>query len=47
LKGALAFHEIEVVLDENGFVAVRSGVALRGRHATEQGVVLVAAWIPR
>jgi 4'-phosphopantetheinyl transferase EntD len=47
LKGALAFHEIEVVLEENDFVAARSGVTLRGRHATERGVVLVAAWIPR
>ena len=47
LKGALAFREIEITLEEDAFAAVRAGDRLRGRHAVEKGVVLVAAWIPR
>ncbi len=44
LKGALAFREIEVALEKGGFVAVGRGASLRGRHAADKGVVLVAAW---
>lgn len=47
LKGALAFREIEVVLEDDGFVATRAGVRLGGRYAVEKGVALVAAWTPR
>ena len=47
LKGALAFREIEITLEEGGFAAVHAGAQLRGRHAVEKGVVLVAAWISR
>lgn len=45
LKGALAFREIEITLEQEGFAAVRAGAQLRGRHAVEKGVVLVVAWI--
>jgi 4'-phosphopantetheinyl transferase EntD len=45
LKGALAFREIEITLEQESFAAVRAGVQLRGRHAVEKGVVLVVAWI--
>jgi 4'-phosphopantetheinyl transferase EntD len=44
LKGALIFREIEVALEEDGFVAVGRDASLRGRYAAEKGVVLVAAW---
>ena len=44
LKGALAFQEIEVSLAKDSFSAVLAGVRLAGRHATENGVALVAAW---
>jgi 4'-phosphopantetheinyl transferase EntD len=47
LKGALAFREIEIKLMEEGFAAVHADIRLRGRHAVEKDVVLVAAWIPR
>ena len=44
LKGALAFQDIEVSLASDSFSAVRAGARLAGRHATEKGVALVAAW---
>lgn len=47
LKGAPAFREIEITLEEEAFAAVHAGAQLRGRHAVERGVVLVAAWIAR
>lgn len=47
LKGALDFREIEVALEEGGFVAARPGARLRGRYVLEKGVVLVAAWRAR
>jgi 4'-phosphopantetheinyl transferase EntD len=43
-KGALAFREIEVTLDEGSFVATRHGTNLNGRYAVEKDLVLVAAW---
>jgi 4'-phosphopantetheinyl transferase EntD len=43
-KGALAFREIEVTLDEGGFVAIRHGTNLNGRYVVEKDLVLVAAW---
>jgi 4'-phosphopantetheinyl transferase EntD len=45
LKGALAFREIEITLEQESFAAVRAGAQLRGRHAVEKGVVLVVVWI--
>jgi len=47
LKSVLAFQEIEVSLTADGFSAVHAGTRLAGRHATDKGVALVAAWIPR
>lgn len=47
LKGAPAFREIEIAQDDDGFVAARSDVRLRGRYAMERGLVLVAAWRER
>jgi 4'-phosphopantetheinyl transferase EntD len=44
LKGALAFREIDVTLDEDGFVAIRQDAGLSGRYAVEKDVMLVAAW---
>jgi 4'-phosphopantetheinyl transferase EntD len=44
LKGALAFRDIEVTLDEGGFVAIKSDASLSGRHAVEKDVMLVAVW---
>ncbi|HEX4179048.1 MAG TPA: 4'-phosphopantetheinyl transferase superfamily protein [Rhizomicrobium sp.] len=47
LKGALAFREIEIMLEEECFTAAHAGARLHGRHAVKKGVVLVAAWISR
>jgi 4'-phosphopantetheinyl transferase EntD len=44
LKGALAFREIDVTLDEGGFVATGPNASVSGRHAVEKDLVLVAAW---
>ncbi len=44
LKGALAFREIEIALEQDGFVAAARVRALRGRYAVEKDVMLVAAW---
>ena len=46
LKGAPAFRDIEVALEGEAFVALRAGVRLGGRHAVQNGVVLVVGWIP-
>jgi 4'-phosphopantetheinyl transferase EntD len=46
-KGALTFRETEVSLEEGGFVAVRSSLALHGRYAVKNGMVLVIAACPR
>jgi 4'-phosphopantetheinyl transferase EntD len=47
LKGALAFRDIEIVLESGRFVAARAETRLGGRYAVEKDVVLVTAWIPR
>jgi 4'-phosphopantetheinyl transferase EntD len=47
LKEALPFREIEVALEDGGFVATRADTRIRGRHVVERGVVLVAAWTER
>lgn len=47
LKGALAFRDIEIVLDGGRFIATRAGVRLGGCYAVEKNVVLVTAWVPR
>jgi 4'-phosphopantetheinyl transferase EntD len=44
LKGALAFREIDVTLDEGGFVATGPNASVSGRYAVEKDVMLVAAW---
>jgi len=44
LKGALAFREIEVALDGEGFLASGPDANLSGRFAMADGVVLAAAW---
>jgi 4'-phosphopantetheinyl transferase EntD len=46
-KAALAFREIEISLENEGFTAVRGGARLAGRTAMDRGVALVAAWVPR
>jgi 4'-phosphopantetheinyl transferase EntD len=47
LKGALVFGQIEVVLEDDGFVATRMEARLGGRYAVEKGVALVAVCTPR
>jgi 4'-phosphopantetheinyl transferase EntD len=47
LKGALVFREIEITLEEDGFIAARADARLSGRYAVEEGLVLAAAWTPR
>ena len=44
MKGALAFRDIEIALQDDGFTAVRAHAHLRGRHAVDDGMALVAAW---
>ena len=47
VKGALVFHDIAIVLEDDGFAATRAQAHLKGYHVADKGVVLVAAWIPR
>ena len=44
VNGPLAFREIEIALDQEGFVAAGPGASLRGIFAVDRGVVLAAAW---
>ncbi len=44
LKAALVFREIEIALEQDGFVAAARGTRLSGRYAMDKGVVLAAAW---
>jgi 4'-phosphopantetheinyl transferase EntD len=47
LKGALAFRDIEIVLEKDGFLARQGGDSVRGRHGAKGDLVVTAAWIPR
>jgi 4'-phosphopantetheinyl transferase EntD len=47
MKGALTFRAIDIMLEEGGFTASRSGGSLRGRYGAANGLVLTLAWIPR
>lgn len=47
LKEALPFREIEVALEDGGFVATRADARICGRYVVEKSVVLVAAWTER
>jgi 4'-phosphopantetheinyl transferase EntD len=44
LKGALAFRDIAIALQEDGFAADHAGRHLRGRYAVEGDLVLTLAW---
>ena len=44
LKGALAFRDIAIALQEGGFTAEHAGKQLHGRHAVEGDLVLTLAW---
>ena len=44
LNGPLAFREIEIALDQEGFVAAGPGTSLRGTFAVNRGVVLAVTW---
>jgi len=44
LKGALAFRDIAIALQEDGFTAHRAGENLHGRYAVEGDLVLTLAW---
>ncbi|MCX7280224.1 MAG: 4'-phosphopantetheinyl transferase superfamily protein [Alphaproteobacteria bacterium] len=44
LRGALAFRDIAIALQEDGFTADHAGKQLRGRHAVEGELVLTLAW---
>lgn len=44
LKGALAFRDIAIALQEDGFAADHAGKHLRGRYAVEGDLVLTLAW---
>ena len=44
LKGALAFRDIAIALQEDGFTADHAGKQLHGRHAVEGDLVLTLAW---
>ena len=44
LKGALAFRDIAIALQEDGFTADRAGENLHGRYAVEGDLVLTLAW---
>jgi 4'-phosphopantetheinyl transferase EntD len=45
MKGALAFRDIHIAPDGDGFIAARSGRILRGRYAVEGDLILTAAWL--
>jgi len=45
MRGALAFQDIHVAPDADGFIAARSGQTLRGRYAVEGDLILTAAWL--
>jgi 4'-phosphopantetheinyl transferase EntD len=47
LSDALMFREIEVALEQDAFVAIRSANSLRGRFVVQNGIVLVTALCPR
>jgi len=44
LKGAPGFRDIEIVLEDGGFIAGRAQARLKGCYAVDKGIVLVAAW---
>lgn len=44
LKGPLAFREIEIALEQDGFVASGPDASLRGLYAVHNGVMLTLAW---
>jgi 4'-phosphopantetheinyl transferase EntD len=45
MKGALAFRDIRIAPDGDGFIAARSGETLRGRYVVEGDLMLTAAWL--
>lgn len=47
LKAAPAFRDIEIALEEDGFVAAHAGHTLKGRHAVEGDLVVTMAFAPR
>ena len=46
MKDALAFRDIRITPDADGFTATKVGEVLRGRYAVEGALMLTAAWIP-
>jgi len=46
MKGALAFRDIRITPEADGFTATKVGETLRGRYAVEGALMLTAAWIP-
>jgi 4'-phosphopantetheinyl transferase EntD len=45
MTGALAFRDIRIAPDADGFIAAQSGRTLRGRYAVEGDLILTAAWL--
>jgi 4'-phosphopantetheinyl transferase EntD len=46
MKGALAFRDIRITPEADGFTAAKMGEVLRGRYAVAGALMLTAAWIP-
>ncbi len=42
--GTLVFEDIHITPDADGFLAVRAGETLRGRHALKDDLLVTAAW---
>jgi 4'-phosphopantetheinyl transferase EntD len=47
LKGALAFRDIHIALEDGGFTASRCGRVLHGRYGVVDDLVLTVAWTLR
>jgi 4'-phosphopantetheinyl transferase EntD len=45
MKGALAFRDIRITPEPNGFTAARGEMRLHGRYALEGDLMLTAAWL--